>query len=175
MLSQIARTPDKQRLGRWEVLYIENSMLIIYNIVSDYQMIKLGGQNMSVTLYTHEWELLLQFVNNIHASQNFEEFCQTVLKQLPSAISFKKAVIFKYGIKDGQGIICDPHTLGKIDLSVLMSGSYPNWTEYLTFPNSAIIRQSDKYVPEEWEQTDMYKDFFAPHGVYWCLMMSIVN
>lgn len=129
---------------------------------------------MAEMLFDHEWELLLQIVNDIHCCSSYTEVCQTIIKQLPMVISFKKVIIFRYGTNENRGKMIDPQGYGPSDYSPLMNGNYPQWTEYLVSPNSAVFRHSDKHPPSEWENTDMYHDFWEPNNIYWTLMTSLM-
>lgn len=129
-------------------------------------------------LFDYEWQFLIQMVTRIHYTSTYEELCQLLLEdQLPALIPFSRAVVFQTARKEGQGVICEPYPVRFISGSdknpFLSRKVIPLWSQFIMVPHSTVFLQSDLIASQNWEQTDLYKEVWAPSRLYWGLGASI--
>ncbi len=134
---------------------------------------------MSSALFDYEWQFLVQMITRITYCDNYNDTCETLLRQLRTLIHFNSAVIFRTGRKDGQATVSNPISIDapntKADHITFMNGEYPRWSEFIMSPYSMVFRQSDLISPSKWENTRVYHDIWKPKGIFWGLFMSVVS
>lgn len=136
---------------------------------------------MAQILSCKEARYLSQFVYRIYQTQNYEDFCKTVLSMIRSLIPYRKGIIAqakreKGGLTSQKELYCINPPGITFDESFFMNPNYRStWGEYLFAPWSTVLRLSDLQGAVPFEETEQYKKYYHPQDIYYGLYLTIIH
>lgn len=135
---------------------------------------------MPQSLLNCEWTFLSQMIYRINQCGSYEEFAETVLRQIKTMVPYTKGIVFQADNHQGVIQMANPYCLNPPGLSFdetkYIKGNYSaKWADYMYLPWSSVFRYADISQEVDWTKTPIYQDILAPQGLHYGLYLTLIH